>query len=169
MLPNIQKILYATGLGAGAPYVFRYALSLAQQYGAKIAVVHGMEPVPAFAQSLVELHISHEQAEQIHQNARTAMVAKLEERLELLCEKELCSDGEGRSRVCAIVIEEGAPAEFILQQAQKLGVDLIVMGSHRHTVLGEALLGTTTHKVLHKSTIPVLVVRIPEGYREAGF
>lgn len=169
MLPKIQKILYATGLGAGAPYVFRYALSLAQQYGAKIAVVHGMEPLTPFAQSLVELHISHEQSEQIHQNAREAMVGKIEERLELLCTKELCNDSEGRSRVCGIVIEEGSPSEVILRQAEKSGVDLIVMGSHRHTVVGDAMLGTTTHKVLHSSKIPVLVVRIPEGYREEGF
>lgn len=169
MLPKIQKILFATGLGAGAPYVFRYALSLAQQYGAKIAVVHGMETLTPFAQSLVELHISHEQSEQIHQDARKAMVGKIEQRLELLCTKELCNDSEGRSRVCGIVIEEGAPSEVILQQAEKLGVDLIVMGSHRHTVVGDAMLGSTTHKVLHSSTIPVLVVRIPEGYREEGF
>lgn len=169
MLPKIQKILYATGLGAGAPYVFRFALSVAQQYGAKIAVVHGMEPLTPFAQSLVELHISHEQSEQIHQNARQAMVGKIEERLELLCTKELCNDAEGRSRVCGIFIEEGAPAEVILQQAEKLGADLIVMGSHRHTVIGDAMLGTTTHKVLHSSKLPVLVVRIPEGYSEEGF
>lgn len=169
MLPKIKKIVYATGLGAGAPYVFRYALSQAQQYGAKIAVVHGMEPLTPFAQSLVELHISHEQSEQIHQNARKAMVGKIEERLELLCEKELCNDSEGRSRVCDIVIEEGPPSEVILQQAKKLDADLIVMGSHRHTVIGDAMLGSTTHKVLHSSTIPVLVVRIPEGYREEGF
>jgi nucleotide-binding universal stress UspA family protein len=31
------------------------------------------------------------------------------------------------------------------------------------------MLGTTTHKVLHGSSIPVLVVRIPEGYHEEGF
>ena len=169
MLPEIKKIVYATGLGPAAPYVFRYALSVARQYGAEIVAVHGMEPLTPFAQSLVELHISHEQSEQMHQDARKAMVAKIEERLELLCTKELCNDSEGRSRVCGIVIEEGVPSEVILQQVEKLGADLIVMGSHRHTVIGDAMLGTTTHKVLHRSTIPVLVVRIPEGYREEGF
>ena len=43
------------------------------------------------------------------------------------------------------------------------------MGSHRHTVLGDAMLGTTTSKVLHSATQPVLVVRIPEGFQEEGF
>jgi hypothetical protein len=31
------------------------------------------------------------------------------------------------------------------------------------------MLGTTTHKVLHGTAKPVLVVRIPDGYREEGF
>jgi len=43
------------------------------------------------------------------------------------------------------------------------------MGSHRHTVLADAMLGTTTLKILHHSTIPVLVVRIPKNYQEEGF
>ena len=43
------------------------------------------------------------------------------------------------------------------------------MGAHRHTVIGDAMLGTTTHKVLHSASQPVLVVRIPEGFHEEGF
>ena len=35
MLPKIKTILYATGMGAGAPHVFRYALALAKQHDAQ--------------------------------------------------------------------------------------------------------------------------------------
>jgi nucleotide-binding universal stress UspA family protein len=169
MLPNIEKILYATGLGPAAPYVFRYALSLAEKYDAQIIAVHGMEPLPAFAQSLVELHISHELSEEMHRNARQKTRERLLERIERLCGKEACFDLQGRNRVGAIHIVEGQPSQVILQVAAECGADLIVMGAHRHTVIGDALLGTTTSKVLHGSERPVLVVRIPEGYREAGF
>jgi nucleotide-binding universal stress UspA family protein len=169
MLPKIEKILYATGLGPAAPYVFRYALSLAQQHDAQIIAVHGMEPLPPFAQSLVELHISHEHSEEMHQQARLKAKERLQERIERLCGDEACLDLQGRNRVGAIHIVEGHPAQVILQVAAASGADLIVMGSHRHTVIGEALLGTTTHKVLHGTDRPVLVVRIPEGYREVGF
>jgi nucleotide-binding universal stress UspA family protein len=169
MLPKIQKILYATGLGPATPYVFRYALSLAQQYQAKIAIVHGMEPLSPFAQSLVELHVSHEKSVEMHRQAREKVKENIEKRLALFCEKELCSDPEGRSRVCSIRVREGIPSQVILQEARETGADLIVMGSHRHTVLGDAMLGTTTHKVLHSTSLPVLVVRIPDGYQEEGF
>ncbi|MBE0598489.1 MAG: universal stress protein [Desulfuromonadales bacterium] len=169
MLPKIEKILYATGLGPAAPYVFRYALSLAQQYDATIIAVHGMEPLPTFAQSLVELHISHEQAEELHRQARQKAKERLQERIERLCGSETCLDLRGQNRVSAIHIVEGQPSQVVLQVAAESGADLIVMGSHRHTVIGEALLGTTTHKVLHGTDRPVLVVRIPEGYREQGF
>ena len=44
MLPNIKKILYATGMGAGAPHVFRYALALAKQHDADIIVDQAVFP-----------------------------------------------------------------------------------------------------------------------------
>lgn len=169
MLPKIDKILYATGLGAGAPHVFRYALSLAQKHEAKIIAVNAMEPLSTFAQSLVELHVSHERTEAIHKAAREQVRANLIERIERLCNKELGDDPLGRSRVSEIIVEEGQPAQLVLEQARKQGADIIVMGTHRHTVIGEALLGNTAHRVLHSSEIPVLLVRIPEGYYEEGF
>lgn len=169
MLPKIKTILYTTGLGPAAPYIFRYALALARQHDARIVAVHGMEPLTPFAQSLVELHISHEQSEEMHRQAREAAKTRLRERIQRLCEMEANHDPEACNRVSEIRIVEGSPAQVVLATAAEVGADLIVMGSHRHTVLGEAMLGTTTHKVLHGADRPVLVVRIPEGYREEGF
>ena len=168
MLPKFQKILYATGLGAGAPHVFRYALSLARQYEAEIIAVHGMEPLSPFAQSLVELHVSHEKSEEMNRQAREAAKERLRERIERLCAKENDGDLEG-CRVTGIRIVEGQPAQVVLQEATAAGADVVVMGSHRHTVIGGAVVGSTTHRVLHGASIPVLVVRIPEGFREEGF
>lgn len=166
MLPEIKKILYASGLGPAAPFVFRYALSLARRHGAEIVAVHGMEPLSPFVQSLVELHVSHEDTEELHRQGRETVREKLRERIRLLCERE---NGGQECGVSEIRIAEGHPAQVVLAAAKETGADLIVMGSHRHTVIGDAVLGTTTHKVLHSSEVPVLVVRIPEGYREEGF
>lgn len=166
MLPKIEKILYATGLGPAAPHVFRYALSLARRYDAEIVAVHGMEPLSTFGQSLVELHVSHEQSEEMHRQGRETVREKLRERIRQLCEQE--NDGKP-CPVSAIRVVEGQPNHVVLSAAAETGADLIVMGSHRHSALGETLLGTTTHKVLHAATVPVLVVRIPEGYQEPGY
>jgi len=169
MLPEIKSILYATGLGPGAPHVFRYALSIAQKHDAKIAIVHAMEPLSTFAQSLVELHISHEQSEELHRQSRQKVKRDIEGRLETFCARELCGDPEGRGRVSEIRIVEGQPAQQVIRLAGEMKADLVVMGTHRHTVVGEALLGTTAHKVLHSCELPTLLVRIPDGYREEGF
>ncbi len=40
------------------------------------------------------------------------------------------------------------------------------MGTHRRTMDKGALLGSCAVKVVHESTIPVLLVRIPEGYAD---
>ena len=169
MLPQIKKILYATGMGPGAPYVFRYALTLANQHDAQIIAISALEPLSTFAQSLVELHISHEQSEQIHNTAQAQSKERLRQRVEQLCEKECADDQLCTRRVSEIRIEDGQPAQVILDVAKEEAVDLIIMGAHRHTVIGDAMLGTTTHKVLHSASQPVLVVRIPEGFHEEGF
>lgn len=169
MLPQIKTILYATGLGPGAPHVFRYALAEAEKHDARIVVLHALEPLSSFGQQLVELHISHEQSEQIHRQAREHARRKIEERVQRLCDKEVCHAPSGAGLVKDIRVVEGNPAVEIVEQARSVKADLIVMGTHRHTVIGDAVLGNTANKVMHRSEIPVLLVRIPEGFREEGF
>ena len=161
MLPEIKRILYATDLDSGAPHVFRYALSLAKQQQAEITIIHVQEPLSPFAQSLVELHVAHDQSEKMHQQARDKARGMIEQRLNELCEAEQCQGRDGRNLVVDIVVSEGQPTELILAKAAETKTDLIVMGSHRHSAIGEALLGSTTNKVLHRSAVPVLVVRLP--------
>jgi len=47
----------------------------------------------------------------------------------------------------------------ILKWAHQTKADLIVMGAYGHTRIREFILGSTTHQVLHKTTVPVLLVR----------
>ncbi len=169
MLPEIKKILYATAMGASAPYVYRYALLSAKQYDAQIIAVSALEKLSTFGQSLVELHISQEQSKQIHEKAQVQAKERLKERIERLSAAECGTDPQYAERLDDIIIKEGPPAQVILSVAKEQNVDLIIMGSHRHSVLGDAVLGSTTSKVLHSSTIPVLVVRIPDGYHEEGY
>lgn len=55
-------------------------------------------------------------------------------------------------------VEYGAPAEVIVEQAQKLGADLVVLGSRGHGPVGRWLVGSTTDRVVHHSRAPVTVV-----------
>jgi hypothetical protein len=65
MIPNIQNILYPTGLGKETSYVFRYALSVAQKYDANIHVIHSHEPFSLSLQNMAKLCMSQGQAEEV--------------------------------------------------------------------------------------------------------
>lgn len=52
----------------------------------------------------------------------------------------------------------GAVAEEILDQANRLNADLIVMGTHGHGAMYNLLVGSATKGVLKHSTRPVLLV-----------
>lgn len=55
-------------------------------------------------------------------------------------------------------LERGNPAETILRVAAE-GHDLVVMGSHGHSRVHRALLGSTSERVLKASEVPVLLMR----------
>jgi len=164
MLPKIERILYATALGSGAPYVCRYALALAEKHDARITALHVMEPLSPFGQSLVELHLTHEESEKRHAEARAKIRAKTEEKLSQLLEAETGRSGICNSRIESVQIVEGQPDQVILAQAREMDADLIVVGSHRHSAVSETLLGHTANKLSHRADIPLLLVRIPDGY-----
>ena len=53
----------------------------------------------------------------------------------------------------------GAPANQIVEYAEKNDIDLIVMGTHGRSGLEKMWLGSVTEKVLRQAHCPVLVVR----------
>lgn len=67
----------------------------------------------------------------------------------------LKTDGVARDVISNIRIAEHAPKAAILTAADDFQVDLIVMGSHRHSVISDAPLGSTTMKILHSAKVPV--------------
>lgn len=58
-----------------------------------------------------------------------------------------------------LVHEIGQPAQCIADYAAKHKFDLIVMGTHGHAALGNAVLGSVASGVLGRCTTPVLLVR----------
>jgi len=65
---------------------------------------------------------------------------------------------EGESVPVEVVQVNGAPVVLIAEQAQKVGADYIVMGSHGHTAFYDLLVGSTTHGVLRRAACPVVIV-----------
>ena len=57
------------------------------------------------------------------------------------------------------VVLIGSPAEAIVDEAVHRGVDLIVMATHGYSGLRRWALGSVADKVLHATTIPLILVR----------
>jgi len=64
-----------------------------------------------------------------------------------------------REVVMTPVVVMGYPAEAIIDEAVRHHVDLIVMATHGYSGLRRWVLGSVADKVLHASTIPLVLVR----------
>ncbi len=74
-------------------------------------------------------------------------------------ESQLGSEG---IKVKTESLEGNRPADTITEYAQKKGMDLIIIGTHGYTGLKKLMLGSVAFGVLHRSHIPVLLIR-PES------
>ena len=77
----IRSILYATDLGLYAPYVLQHSLSLAQAHGADLHVVHAVEPLGLFAESVLQTYLDERTLDDMHRNGLTAVMASIESRV----------------------------------------------------------------------------------------
>jgi len=66
---------------------------------------------------------------------------------------------EAGARTVRHDIEGGAPHEAILRAAQVHNADMIVMGARGLSELQGLVFGSVSHKVLHMTDLPVLIVR----------
>ena len=73
------------------------------------------------------------------------------------------ADAEGRVRDAGVEVRtyarEGAPADAILDVAEEIGADLVVVGNKGLTGARRFLLGSVPNKVSHHAPCSVLIVR----------
>ena len=55
-------------------------------------------------------------------------------------------------------VTTGSPAKGLLERAHQIGADLIVVGAHSRTSLGERVIGTVADRILRLSELPVLLL-----------
>ncbi|AES61462.1 putative universal stress protein A [Medicago truncatula] len=60
-------------------------------------------------------------------------------------------------------IENGDPRDVICQAVQKMGVDILVMGSHGYGVIKRAFLGSVSNHCAQNVKCPVLIVKKPKS------
>ncbi|HEX7049541.1 MAG TPA: universal stress protein [Longimicrobiales bacterium] len=140
----IRSILVATDLSAGSDTLVRAAAAIAAVVHAKLHIIHAFdfqplpyielsdESLPGFARRLAEA----EQAlrAQVHRSVP---------------DPELVA-----SRHVAVYVAHGA----ILDRADAVAADLIVLGRHRRRSLAARFLGSTADRVVRTAAVPVLII-----------
>lgn len=167
---SIKKILYPTDLSESGRQAFAYAASLTRQYEAELTVFHVVKADPELNKSLIG-YIPDELWETIKKQSleearETLLHRKRDDAFIKKCIGDFCDDilaaGPEESYVSYdIALDMGHPVEKIIDFADKGKYDLIVMASHGHSLLEDAVLGTTVRRVLRRAQVPVLVVRTP--------
>ena len=168
---DVKKILYATDLSENARFAFAYAVSLAGLYGASITFIHVLPEIPDMLDKSVIGYISEERWKEIKsqhlEEAREAIIGKRRNHLAIRdalnqFSEDVRQSGDGESFVTDdIIVIRGNPVEGILKYSEERNCDLIVMGTHGHGTLTDAMMGSTARRVLRRSAKPVLVIRLP--------
>ncbi len=157
-LPAIKTILYTTALGSHTRPVFHYAISLAQQYDAKIILLHVVEPLSSSARAAIETYMSVESAEQFEKDNLQQVLAEIKTRLKTFCSEVMESSKTDVIKVQEILVVTGDPSEEILHAAQQCKADMIVMGKSTGSVFGSMVMGSVSRRVSRHSKVPVLIV-----------
>ena len=166
LLPDIKKILYCTRIGPNSAYIYRHAMALAEKFDAFIIVLHVMETLTAEQEALIDGYIGPDSIHDVVQHEEQDSAARVKQHLKNFCSK-LGEDNSCSYRVEKIIVAEShSPAEEIVKQSAATGADVIVIGAHAQSSILDSLLGSTTSKVIRKSSIPVYVVQVPEGEQE---
>ncbi len=170
MFPEIKKILFASDISDTTKHAFDYVVSLANQYGASIVILHVMEDFTPDMRDVVSRIIGEDLYDEIKQDgessARDVLMNKKKQAVLSRDAFSLISnnakqraDESGRSIFTEdIVITEGNVVSEIVDEAEKLNCDVIVMGFKKRGRLSEALIPGTVKGVIRRSGIPVLVV-----------
>ena len=142
---HIRHILVPTDFSEGSNEAFETALALARDSGARVTLFH-VHHVPVSVFPDVVLPLAPE------------LMQHLEHSVDLVLD-ELCTRATANGVPTDRCTAFGTTHAEICAMAEKLDVDLIVIGTHGRSGLTHAILGSVAEKVVRRAPCPVLTVR----------
>jgi nucleotide-binding universal stress UspA family protein len=113
------------------------------------AEVHLLNVLPGIHMSMVATYFPKDAANQMKQDVKA--------QLKFFADQNIDDD-----IIYKVHVAEGKPYTTILDYAERLGADLIVIPSHKRSKIDKVVLGSVASKVVQNSRINVLVVK-PQG------
>lgn len=141
----MKRILVPVDFSEATSEVLAMATRMARAFGSEIYVIHVAEPNPEF--------VGYEAGPQ---TARAAEARHLQQEHQQL--HKLAEGLRAQGLQATGLVVQGATVEKILEEVEKLGADLIVMGNRAHGPVYRFFLGSATEGVIRQNRRPVLVV-----------
>lgn len=142
-----QHILVPIDGSETSMIAMKEAIKLGKALNSIITVVQVMALDPFIA----DVYVKTGQTNDLIERTRTYLLDILEQAKQKFAEEGITVETK--------LLEGFVVHEEIIEAAQDLNVDLIVMGSHGRTGVRKLVLGSVAQKVLGESHIPVLIVR----------
>lgn len=142
----VRHILAPVDFSSPSLDSLEYAIQLANGLGAKVTLVHVLEPVYYDLECGLG-PIEHETGKRDHWKKQLTELRDLVKSFGLPAE---------------FAISGGVPSDAILSCALRSGCDLIVMGTHGRRGLSRVRFGSVAEAVLRRATCPVLTVKTPK-------
>ena len=141
---RVKTIVVPIDFSQPSNNALRYAIRLADQFGAVVRLVHVVEPAP-FLNDLPNVAL-------IRSDTEIAKAAKV--KLQAIAQDDI-------DELIPVYPEVriGKPYQEIVAAAKVGDADLIVIATHGYTGLKHAFLGSTAERVVRHAHCPVLVVR----------
>jgi nucleotide-binding universal stress UspA family protein len=144
---HVRRILYPTDFSQATKAAARYACDLADQFNAELHLLHVLHDLTSLMPyTAVTLWAKPEHIADLVTGAQ---------RLLDTIPDAVWANGKAIVRMVRV----GHVADEITTYARQHAIDLIVIGTHGHTGLKHALLGSIAEKVVRTAGCPVLTVR----------
>lgn len=163
MLPSYKSILYSTDLSSNAVNAFKHAVMLARLHNAKIHLLHVVQPVDSAMRGYISAVMGDHKLEEFEQKHQHDAQIILKKKLDAFAQSELSATPDDLARIADIQVLIGDPVVKIVELANQLKVDVIVIGAHSKGALQHAFLGSVAEKVLKKANRPIFVIPLTKS------
>lgn len=159
---KIRNILVARDLSKESSRVIRYGLELACKFHAQVHVLHVMPTVDSSVLNMVALQMGADNLAKFNALNEAELAEKTRDQLHKIIQEEAELMEEEVVHPPKVEVHHGDPAPTILDVADRLDVDMIILGSHSKGKLHYAFLGSVAEKILRKTHRAMTIVP-PQG------
>jgi nucleotide-binding universal stress UspA family protein len=144
---DIKRILAPTDFSAHSEQAVRFACGLSERLEAELHLLNVLsEIIPAGPDPLLMPVMPPQFYEENEERAKQTV-------------RNLLKPDWGTPRSVVTAVRWGSPVEAIVDYANDLAIELIVIATHGRTGLSHVLLGSVAERIVREAPCPVLTIR----------